>query len=603
MRLSSSSVRAARCAVSSRVPLLIESLEERALLSASRGHSAWVDFASLRAVPGAYSDSSILVRFRPNTPARAAASVLPGTILGAESGFVPGLRSVQLNGVGVGVALAAYQASPWVLYAEPNYTLRPAATVPNDPRFPEQWALENTGQGGGSPDAHIKATLAWDCCTGSLRQVVAVIDTGIDYDHEDLYLNVWINSREIPESRRGNLFDLDGDGIITFWDLNHPLNQGPYQITDVNGDGRISASDLLEPMAVDNFGYDLGFGGWVNGISEYGGERADDLVGWNFALDNNVPLDLDGHGTHVAGIIGAIGSNALGIAGVNWRVQLMALKIGGAAELNLDAAVSAIAYAVANGAGVSNHSYASGDVPRALYDAMAAASDAGHIIVAAAGNDGSDNDLAPVYPAGFNLSHLLAVTATNHSDGRPAFANFGLTTVHLGAPGVDILSTTRGGGYATRSGTSMAAAHVTGAVALLREMFPQMSAREIIDQILSGAEPVEALSGMTITGGRLSLASACGGIERDPGVDESNGSDESPTVEAILASLILQEETDAAWAETESVPYVAAETEPELPRMNGPATTSNLEAPAAQEEEGMPTLPLWDEGLAWPPWA
>lgn len=529
--------------------LHVERLEDRALLSAGRGSAGLTDFASLVAVPGSYDPSTILVRFRPGAIPQEGTDILAGTSIGRSLGAVAGLHAVQLGtGVSVAAALAAYRHSGLVEYAEPNYTLRPAATFPNDPQFGQLWGLYNTGQTGGQPRAHINAPPVWDASVGSLSQVVAVLDTGIDYNHPDLYQNIWINQSEIPASRLANLTDSDGDGLITFWDLNRPENQGPFRITDVNSDGRISAADILAPMRLDKLGQDLGRGGWANRVAEDGdAQHLDDLVGWNFASNTNTPLDTVGHGTHVAGIIGAVGDNALGVVGVNWRVRLMPLKIGNSLELNLAAAVEALGYAVANGAMVSNHSYVSSSAPQALFDAMAAAGAAGHIVVAAAGNEGSDNDVTPVYPAGFNLANLIAVAATDHNDNRANFSNYGLTTVHLGAPGAQILSTSLNGGYETRSGTSMAAAYVTGAAAYLRSVYPILTHDQLIGLILSSSEPIPALAGLTITGGRLSLYRALAGtIIPEEGGFTGPGDDgwfvEQPvqdTEDAVAISILL----------------------------------------------------------------
>src|SRR5262249_50738920 len=138
-----------------------------------------------------------------------------------------------------------------------------AASVPNDPSFGSQWALNNTGQGGGTAGVDVGAAKAWNSATGSRKVTVALIDTGVDYNHTDLYQNNWLNHAEIPASRKANLIDVDGDGLITFADLNDPRNQGAGKITDLNHDGRIDAGDVLAPMVLDAAGKDTGQGGWA----------------------------------------------------------------------------------------------------------------------------------------------------------------------------------------------------------------------------------------------------------------------------------------------------------------------------------------------------
>lgn len=546
-----------------RRPLALERLEERTLLSVSPRVSFTDTFPCDPGRPVSYDASSIMVRFHETLagpPTRSGAHFLAGTAIGPEVGLVSGLRTVRLGlGVRVTDALAAYRAHPLVAYAEPNYVLRTSA-IPNDPNFGQLWGLLNPEPVVGRPRAHINAPPAWDVWTGTLGTVAAVIDTGVDANHPDLAENIWINEAEIPQYRRPYLFDLDGDGAITFLDLSSPWNQGPYQITDVNSDGRISAADILAPMVMDQWGNDLGLGGWANGVSEHGDPaHPDDLIGWDFANNTNRPYDTDGHGSHVAGIIGAVGNNGVGVVGVNWHVRLMPLKIGNGAELNLAAAVGAIAYAVANGAVVSNHSYTTPTASQALFDAMAAARTADHIIVAAAGNDGSDNDLNAVYPATFNLDNIMAVAATDNRDQRAGFSNYGLTTVHLGAPGVNIYSTSANGGYGMRSGTSMAAAYVTGAVAYLKPIALGYTYRQLIDLILTTSEPIASMAGRTTSGGRLSLARTLGiddGTIIEEGRTSGAGQDHRAEGVSVSVGLELSEQPLAA---TESlVPTLTA---------------------------------------------
>jgi serine protease len=291
--------------------------------------SAAVDFSSLRADPSAYDSSHILVRFNAETGTAdtirglQAAVPLPGTELGPSLTLVPGLREVCLDpGETIEAALAEYRNDPQVVYAEPDYTVT-AQLTPSDPMFSSLYGMQN-----------IHAPAAWDNTTGSGRTIVAVIDTGIDYNHPDLYLNVWINQANIPSTVRAQLLDVDGDGAITFCALNDPRNIGPGKITDLNGDGRIDAGDILMPIAK---------GGWSTGPT-------DDLIGWDFANNDNNPMDDNGHGTHVSGTIGAVGSNGVGVVGVNWTCQLMALKFLNAnGSGSTSAAISALNLAVANG--------------------------------------------------------------------------------------------------------------------------------------------------------------------------------------------------------------------------------------------------------------
>ncbi|MEX0713653.1 MAG: S8 family peptidase, partial [Pirellulales bacterium] len=442
--------------------LQVERLEDRSLLSAN----PLFDPASSDAL-------GLLVRFREDVTDLSGMAILEGTEIGSPIAptLVPGLWEIKLaEAVRVEDALAAYQANPLVLYAGAD-SYGQVDALPDDPLFPSLWGLHNTGQTGGTPDADIDAPEAWEVTTGSTRTVVALIDSGVGYNHLDLYKNIWVNQGEIPASRRANLTDVDGDGLITFWDLNDPVNQGPYKITDFNGDGRISGSDTLAPMNKDASGNDLGTGGWADGLHGDGNGFADDLHGWDFANNDNNPLDDNGHGTHVAGTIAAVGDNGIGVTGVNWRVQVMLVKgLSAAGLISTANAIRSLNYAVANAAPVSNNSYGgfSASPSQAYFDAIRSARNAGHIFVASAGNTNTSNDLFPHYPSAFDLDYILTVAATDSADDRAAFSSFGATSVDLGAPGAPILSTTVNSTYGLNFGTSMAAPHVTGVVALLR---------------------------------------------------------------------------------------------------------------------------------------
>jgi subtilisin family serine protease len=484
--------------------LLIERLEDRTLPAAGPP-------APTLALPALHEDlahadpSHLLVRFHPGvTPA-----ALPGTSLGQALSLVPGLYEVDLSsGTTVAGALAAYRGDARVFTAEPDYLVTTSWT-PNDPSFSQQWALRNTGQNAGTPGADIHAPAAWDVTIGNRRTVIAVIDSGIDYTHPDLYLNIYINQAEIPPTRRVNLIDVDRDGVITFRDLNSPVNQGPGKITDINHNGYIDAGDLLAPMQKDASGNDTGLGGWADGIAEDGDlAHLDDICGWNFVNDTNNPMDDFGHGTHVAGILGAVGNNGAGVAGVNWQVQLAPLKfIDSHGVGTVGAVIEGLQWAISKGIRISNNSWTDAGYEQILYDAVQRAQAAGHIFVAAAGNNSRNTDTAPVYPADFNLDNVVSVAASDRNDKLAAFSNWGPTSVAIAAPGVDVLSTLPGKSYGLQSGTSMATPQVAGVLAMVWSLRPEWTYRQVISWVLQTADRVPALAGKVVSG-RLNAAAA-----------------------------------------------------------------------------------------------
>jgi len=385
-----------------------------------------------------------------------------------------------------------------------------ARVSPNDPGFGSQWDLNNTGQSGGTAGADIHATQAWRSTTGSAKTVVAVIDTGVDYNHPDLYQNIWINQAEIPKSRLRNLADVDHDGYISFADLNNPVNQGIGRITDGNHDGRIDAADILAPMVLDSHGNDTGLGGWAHHSTQDGDiAHPDDLIGWNFVTNTNNPFDDNGHGTHVSGTIGAMGNDGVGVTGINWSVSIMALKFLNAGGSGYESnAISALNYSVAHGATISNNSWGGASYDPSMLAAIQNAQAHGDIFVAAAGNNGRNLDTAPSYPASYNLANMVVVAATDRNDRLASFSNYGAGSVSLAAPGVQILSTTPNNTYSWYSGTSMAAPHVTGVLALLESQHPTWSYSQLINRVMSTADPLPGLQAKTKTGGRLDAAAA-----------------------------------------------------------------------------------------------
>jgi len=375
------------------------------------------------------------------------------------------------------------------------------STTPGDPGYPAQWGLDA-----------IDAAAAWDGGTGSAAVTVGHLDSGIDYTHEDLYLNIWINQAEIPRALRKKLIDTDNDAIISFYDLNEPSNAA--YVHDVNANGYIDAGDLLNPWKA-NFK-----GGWEdgrNGRSFKGEKQVDDIIGWDFGDNDNDPMDVDGHGTHTAGTIGAIGDNGVGTAGVVWKTSLMALKIfpDDAQGASDESIAAAIRYAADSGVRITNNSYgASGPATDVLYNALLYADQKGMLMVYAAGNDGfdNDNDRFANYPSSYELSSIISVAASEHSGSLASWSNHGAASVDLAAPGDDIYSTTIGGGYATESGTSMAAPHVTGALALMLSQNSGLTASQLKSRLLGGANQNSTTVGSSVSGGVLDVANAIQGV-------------------------------------------------------------------------------------------
>jgi uncharacterized repeat protein (TIGR01451 family) len=405
---------------------------------------------------GPFVPGELLVRFRTDLSKNAATQV--HTAVGAnvikEFKLVPNLQRVRLpSGMNLAEAIKLYEKNPTVLYAEPNYIRRAtqhALLTPNDAQFSQLWALHNVGQTGGTPDADMDAPEAWELSTGSSSVVVAVIDTGVDYNHPDLSANIWRNTLDC----NSNNIDDDGNGY------------------------------------------------------------KDDCYGIDTANNDSNPMDDNDHGTHVAGTIGARGNNSVGVVGVNWNVQIMACKFLDATGSGSDAdAIECLEYVKTmkeRGVNIvaTNNSWGGGGFSQALYDAIAAQMDAGILFIAAAGNDSANNDSTESYPANYYLPNIIAVAATTHTDGLASFSNFGRRTVHVGAPGSSILSTTRNNSYSTFSGTSMATPHVTGLVALLKAHNPSLDWIALRNLILSSGDPKPALADKTITGRRINAYQA-----------------------------------------------------------------------------------------------
>lgn len=287
----------------------------------------------------------------------------------------------------------------------------------------------------------VSASAAWDITTGSKDVVVAVIDTGMDMDHPDLISNLWNNDGEIP----GDGLDNDGNGYV------------------------------------------------------------DDVNGWDFVIEDNDPEDGDGHGTHTAGTVGAVGNNANQIVGICWNVSLMPVRAGTSQGLLDSDIVESIRYAAANGAKVLSNSYGGSGFSQTVYDAIDYANDRDSIFVAAAGNDSSDNDLLPQYPASYDLPNVISVAATDENDNLADFSNYGDSSVDLAAPGVNIVSTYLNGETSNLQGTSMACPLVAGALGLYASYDPNISPAAAKQLLLASVDSVASLQGKVLTAGRLNV--------------------------------------------------------------------------------------------------
>ena len=413
----------------------------------------------------------LVVKFRADAPA----SQVIGTfninqLVGERARLLDPMP--RIDGIVIGVpsrgaavvqaTLSKLRADPAVQYAEPNYIYY-ADRAPTDPLVKDMWFLET-----------ISAFEAWEQRADGPEVVVAVIDTGVYMNHEDLRGHIWTNAKEIPD----NGVDDDNNGYV------------------------------------------------------------DDIHGWNFAQGHNNPTAelvfgagpgcapdasaraYEYHGTHVAGTIGALSENGKGIVGISRKVRIMPIKaMGGPCGAGLmSSLIQAVAYAVENGAQVINLSLGGGENSIIFREQLKAASAKGVLIVAAAGNEANNNDAKPRYPASYDIPGLITVAATMWNDTLAPFSNYGSRSVHLAAPGVRILSSVPVGaspegpknGYGMLDGTSMAAPVVSGAVALLVAQFPRMARIDIKRRLMESVDPVEALRGKVASGGRLNLLRALG---------------------------------------------------------------------------------------------
>lgn len=403
-----------------------------------------------------YVPGEVLVKLKPGLKGRflTQKSLLGADVkkeLNATAGEFLLIKSYQKSTLSL---INELKSLPEVEYAEPNYlySINRQAVAPIDPMYGKLWGLKNTGANEpdrngntsttpGVASADIDAERAWSITKGSKDIVIAVIDTGIDYNHPDLKNNMWINEGEIPD----NGIDDDGNGYI------------------------------------------------------------DDVYGWNAEKNNGNPMDGNSHGTHCAGTIGAEHNNNMGVAGVMADVKLMAVKfLSDSGSGSLADAVEAIDYATKMNVDIMSNSWGGGGYSQALFDAISAAKEKGIVFVAAAGNDSSNNDSRASYPASYQIDNVISVASHTAQDTLSSFSNFGRRTVHVAAPGSNILSTTPNGQYKVLSGTSMATPHVSGVVGLLLSQTGRLPVLEVRERLMATTVPVASYRKKVASGGRVS---------------------------------------------------------------------------------------------------
>jgi subtilisin family serine protease len=491
-----------------------ESLEDRRLLAV------------------AYADGELLVEYAPSA-SEAAREQLRALVRGRaeevietramrNAGFGR-VERVQLGtGVDITTAIAALRNRPGVVSAEPNWLVTTAA-VSNDPQYTagSLWGMYGddqpaaSGPTGTTNQFGSQAEEAWGVgFTGSRSVVVGIVDEGVDVSHPDLRDNIWVNP-----------FETAGDGI------------------DNDGNGYI-----------------------------------DDIHGWDFFNNDNTVYDTtvageDSHGTHVAGTIGGIGGNALGVAGVSWNVTMISTKFLGPGGGSTANAIKALDYLTdlktRHGINIvaSNNSWGGGGYSSALHSAIIRAAKADILFVAAAGNSASNNDVTASFPSNYSTLQavgsttaasyegVIAVAALTSTGGLASYSSYGVTTVDIGAPGSAIVSTLPGNTYGSLSGTSMATPHVTGTVALYAAAYPNASADAIRAVILSTTQPTASLANRTVTGGRLDVAAA---LAASPGVGISISGRTVAEGNSSTMPLAFTVTLSAAAAEIVTVNYATA---------------------------------------------
>ncbi|WP_413943723.1 S8 family serine peptidase [Bdellovibrio sp. HCB-162] len=394
--------------------------------------------AAPESVPGEY-----IVKLKDSVSAKSNINILSQQLGSYIKDTIPGQNIVVIKRPVFEIqsnVVKSLSENPLVDIVEPNFIYRINKT-PNDPMLGQLWGMINTGQADsqrrqGIAGVDIGAEKAWDITTGSKDVIVAVIDTGVDYNHPDLKDNLWVNEAEL-NGKPG--VDDDGNGIV------------------------------------------------------------DDIHGANFVDANKPtgnPLDDHGHGSHCSGTIGATGNDGKGIVGVAWNVRIMGVKfLSASGSGSLDGALKGIDYATKMGAKIMSNSWGGGGYSETLKQAIERSNAAGALFVAAAGNESNNNDANPTYPATYDVPNVLSVAAIDNRGQIASFSNYGKTKVHVGAPGVNIYSSITGGGYDSWSGTSMATPHVSGMAVLLASNEPNLTNVEMKERIIATSRPIAGLRG------------------------------------------------------------------------------------------------------------
>lgn len=417
--------------------------------------------------------------------------LLPGTKIKKHFQSLPDTTLVKLpQNMTVAEALAALKNSPDVEFAEPNYIYRLHETIPDDTHFPLLWNMHNTGQTGGTPDVDIDAPEVWEQLTATMpggdlvwtgkEVVIGVIDTGINYMHPDLTGKIWLNPKEIA-----------GNGVDD-----------------------------------DNNGY------------------ADDMHGINTAEDNSDPRDRHGHGTHCAGTIAATGNNDEGVSGISWNAKIIACKAFSGSTTGTEAIVECLDYFydLKTKAGINlvatSNSWGERPHSKTLMDAIQKHLEEDILFVTSAGNKGTDNDSAPQYPASYGMDNIITVANIDHSGDLHYSSCYGKTSVDLAAPGTNVYSTYLGDEYNYWTGTSMAAPHVVGAVALLKSTNPDMTGLQIKRQLFENGHTLPSLEGKTWTGKMLKVVALTPPDSDGDGIfddwEAANGLDPDNTADGAL---------------------------------------------------------------------